>query len=50
MVEHCFNELSIWGYSLKTDDPIIFKKRMIYFVLFLSKMCQLNFCGLYKWN
>lgn len=27
MVEHCFNELSIWDYSLKTDDPIIFKKK-----------------------
>ena len=29
MVEHCFNELSIWGYSLKTDDPIIFKKKSV---------------------
>lgn len=47
MVENGFNELSIWDCALKIDDPIIFLKEE-WFIL--SKVCQLNLCGLYECN
>lgn len=30
MVENCFNQLNIWDYSLKTNDPVIFKKNDLF--------------------